>query len=328
LITRALVIGTNGEGAALAEQLVGNPGGGVGVVGFVEGSAPASTSLVSGLPVVGKLADLEQLIPAYKVELIVIATGALARDDMLDLYGQFAHREDVELRMSSGLFEILATGVRIQHAGAVPLMTIDRVRITGVDAVLKSLLDYTIALTLVIVLLPVLLLLAIGVKLDSGGPVIYRRRVMGRSGKPFDAFKLCTMIPDRRKAQLATTFPDRRLVDKSSGDPRVTRFGRFLRRSSLDELPQLINVLRGEMSLIGPRMVSPDEIERYGKWQLNLLTVKPGITGPWQVRGRSDIPYEERVRLSTEYIRNYTIWLDLEILLQTAPAILKGRGAY
>ena len=136
------------------------------------------------------------------------------------------------------------------------------------------------------------------------------------------------MLPERRQVTLPTTFPDRRRTEKPRDDPRVTRVGKLLRRTSLDELPQLVNVLRGEMSLIGPRMVSPDEIELYGKMQLNLMTVKPGITGPWQVRGRADIKYAERVRLSTEYIRNYSIWLDLQILLQTVPVVLKGKGAY
>jgi lipopolysaccharide/colanic/teichoic acid biosynthesis glycosyltransferase len=123
-------------------------------------------------------------------------------------------------------------------------------------------------------------------------------------------------------------FAERRGAFKSKADPRITRIGRFLRRTSLDELPQLLNVLRGEMSLVGPRMIAPDEATRYGKWQFNLATVKPGITGPWQVRGRGDIPYEERVRLSMHYIRNYSIWLDLEILFRTVFVVLRGKGAY
>jgi exopolysaccharide biosynthesis polyprenyl glycosylphosphotransferase len=328
LLTPTLVIGTNGEGASLVEQLTSDPSSGVRVLGLVEGSVPTGLEAIRGVPVVGGLADVDNLQRVGDIEQIVIATGAVDRDDLLDLYWRFAHRADVDLRMSSGLFEVLATGVRVQHAGAVPLMALDRIRITGVDAALKTMFDISIALGALVVLSPMLLLLALVVRLDAGGPVIYRRRVVGRSGRPFDAFKFRTMIQDRRASSLPTTFPDRRQVDKSRADPRVTRIGHFLRRSSLDELPQLFNVLRGEMSVIGPRMVSPDEIERYGKLQLNLLTVKPGITGPWQVRGRSDIEYNERVRLSTEYIRNYSIWLDLQILLQTVPIVLRGKGAY
>jgi exopolysaccharide biosynthesis polyprenyl glycosylphosphotransferase len=329
LLSSTVVVGTDGEGTALAKQLSSDPGSGIRVLGLVEGSIPADALPNRDLPIIGSLADLEALIEQEGIEQVVIATGALTREEVFDLYARFGHRTDVDLRMSSGLFEVLATGVRVQHAGNVPLMSLDRIRITGVDAALKALLDYVLAAVALAILSPVLLVLAILVRLDTGGPIIHRRRVVGRSGQPFYAFKLCTMIPDRRTQHMPTTFMDRRRRDnKAKEDPRITRMGKLLRRSSLDELPQLINVLRGEMSLIGPRMVSPDEIDLYGKLQLNLLTVKPGITGPWQVRGRSDIAYAERVRLSTEYIRNYSIWLDLQILLQTVPAVLKGKGAY
>jgi lipopolysaccharide/colanic/teichoic acid biosynthesis glycosyltransferase len=155
-----------------------------------------------------------------------------------------------------------------------------------------------------------------------------RRRVLGRGGTQFDAFKFRTMIADRRIKQVPVAFADRRSAAKPTYDPRVTRIGRLLRRTSLDELPQLFNVVRGEMSLVGPRMISPEEASLYGKWQFNLLTVKPGITGPWQTRGRGTLSYEERVRLSMDYIRNYSIWVDLEILLRTVPSVISGRGAY
>jgi lipopolysaccharide/colanic/teichoic acid biosynthesis glycosyltransferase len=136
------------------------------------------------------------------------------------------------------------------------------------------------------------------------------------------------MIHDRRVKQEQISFPDRRGAVKSQHDPRITRIGSILRRTSLDELPQLLNVLRGEMSLVGPRMISPEEASLYGKWRFNLLTVKPGITGPWQTRGRCNLSYDERVRLSMDYIRNYSIWLDLEILLRTIPSVVSGDGAY
>lgn len=211
-----------------------------------------------------------------------------------------------------------------------PLMTPQRVRITEVDAFMKMSLDYVGAAIGLLVLSPILLGIAVLVKLDSPGPIFHRRRVLGRGGKPFDAFKFRTMVVNAD--EVLRNDPD--LYEafihgyKLKVDPRVTRIGRALRRTSLDELPQLINVLRGEMSLVGPRMISPDEATRYGKWQLNLLTVKPGITGPWQVQGRSEIPYDERVRLSMHYIRNYSIWLDLGILLRTVMVVVRGEGAY
>jgi lipopolysaccharide/colanic/teichoic acid biosynthesis glycosyltransferase len=246
------------------------------------------------------------------------------------LYHSYGRIDALEIRLSSGLFDVLTTGVSVQEVSYVPLMTPDRVRITGVDAFLKATLDYVGALAGLILLSPAFLAIALAVKLDSPGPVLHRRRVLGLSGKPFDAFKFRTMVVNadavlEANPSLRAAFEE---GHKLKSDPRVTSVGRYLRRTSLDELPQLLNVLRGEMSLVGPRMISPGEVARYGKWQLNLLTVKPGITGPWQVQGRSDIPYEDRVRLSMRYIRNYNLWLDLEILLLTIPAVMQARGAY
>jgi lipopolysaccharide/colanic/teichoic acid biosynthesis glycosyltransferase len=153
---------------------------------------------------------------------------------------------------------------------------------------------------------------------------------MGVNGKQFDAFKFRTMFikgdeiiakhPDLQ-SELAHNY-------KLKNDPRVTNVGKVLRKLSLDELPQLINVLKFDMSLVGPRMITPDEVEKYSQWGINLLTVRPGITGLWQVSGRSDIGYDERTRLDMHYIRNWSIWLDLQLLMRTIPAVLKGRGAY
>jgi lipopolysaccharide/colanic/teichoic acid biosynthesis glycosyltransferase len=179
-------------------------------------------------------------------------------------------------------------------------------------------------------LAPFFLAVGIAIKLESPGPVIHRRRVMGMNGKPFDAYKFRTMhtngdeILDAHpelKAELARNH-------KLKNDPRITRMGKLLRKTSLDELPQLFNVLRREMSLVGPRMISPEEISEYNQWDINLLTVRPGITGLWQVSGRSDVTYEQRVRYDMHYIRNWTIWLDLQLLFQTIPAVLNRRGAY
>lgn len=330
LVTPTVIVGANEEGRALAEQLLGDPGSGAEVVGFVDGKRVPGTPVVGGLTVLGSLGDLARIVRAGEATEIVVATTALTRDELLDLYRAYGHVDDVEIRLSSGLFEVLTTGVRVHEVSCIPMVTPQRVRITGVDALLKLSVDHLGAAIGLILLSPLLLLLAILVKLDSPGPVFHRRRVLGRHGRPFDALKFRTMVVNA-DAILAS---DPRLREafqsghKLREDPRVTRLGGLLRRTSLDELPQLVNVLRGEMSLVGPRMIAPDEAERYGKWQLNLLTVKPGITGPWQVHGRSDLPYDERVRLSMHYIRNYSIWLDLEILIRTVGVVLQGKGAY
>jgi exopolysaccharide biosynthesis polyprenyl glycosylphosphotransferase len=330
LLSPAVIVGTNEEGTALAEQLCADPASGLRVLGFV-GSAPLPrVPRLAGLPVLGDIDELRAIVRQHGAREILVASSALERKDLLELYQTFAEDEAIHVRLSSGLFEILTTGVQIHEISFVPLMTPQRVRITSLDAVLKAALDYLGAGLGLIVLGPLLLALALAVRWDSPGPAFHRRRVLGRGGKPFAAYKFRTMLVDADQV-LAANPVLREAFErgyKLKDDPRVTRLGRFLRRTSLDELPQLLNVLRGEMSLVGPRMIAPDEAPRYGKWRLNLLTVKPGITGPWQVKGRSDLPYEERVRLSMHYVRNYSLWLDLAILVETVAVVVRGRGAY
>jgi lipopolysaccharide/colanic/teichoic acid biosynthesis glycosyltransferase len=214
---------------------------------------------------------------------------------------------------------------------SVPLMNLNRMRLDPVEMILKTLLDYTVILLGSIVLLPFIALVGLLIKLDSAGPILYRRRVLGVGGQEFDAFKFRTMVinGDELLARHPELLAELKATHKLKVDPRITRVGHWLRRTSLDELPQFINVLLGQMSLVGPRMISPAEAEMYGRMKQNLLTVKPGLTGLWQVSGRSDLSYEERVRLDMHYIRNYSIWLDLQILFfQTLPAVFRGRGAY
>lgn len=198
------------------------------------------------------------------------------------------------------------------------------------DRAARRILDVALSAVGLLMLSPLLVALALIVKLDSPGPVLYRRRVMGLGRAQFDALKFRTMYVNgdalldqypELKAQLAR---DHKLRD----DPRVTRSGRWMRRLSLDELPQLFNVLRGQMSLVGPRMISPAELIRYGDDADELLTVRPGITGLWQVSGRSDLDRGDRVKLDMQYVRTRTLGMDVKLLLLTIPAVIRGRGAY
>jgi lipopolysaccharide/colanic/teichoic acid biosynthesis glycosyltransferase len=232
--------------------------------------------------------------------------------------------------MSSGLYEILTTSLTVNEFAYVPLVYVNKVRLTGPDTILKFVLDYAFAIVSLILLSPFLLLISILVKLSSPGPVLHKRLVMGLNGKQFHALKFRTMVANgdeilKNSPELMHEFAKNQKLKK---DPRITRLGAFLRKYSLDELPQLINVLRREMSMVGPRMISPSEVSMYKQFDMNLLTVLPGITGLWQVSGRSDISYTERVRLDMYYIRNWSIWLDLQLLFQTIPAVLKAKGAY
>ncbi|HRQ36904.1 MAG TPA: sugar transferase [Chloroflexota bacterium] len=195
---------------------------------------------------------------------------------------------------------------------------------------LKSLVDYIVVIPALLVLWPLFLGLALAVRFDSPGPIIYRRRVLGRDGRVFDAFKFRTMhvngddILAQHPALKAELDRNYKLKD----DPRVTRVGKLLRKFSLDELPQLFNVLFQDMSLIGPRIIAPDEIEKYGAYGPDLLAVMPGITGLWQVSGRSNTTYDERVKLDMQYVHNWSLALDIKILFRTFPAVMKGEGAY
>jgi len=194
---------------------------------------------------------------------------------------------------------------------------------------LKRALDLLLAAFLLAVLSPFLLIIGLLVKLQDGGPSIYRRRVVRQSGN-FDAYKFRSMRVEADEI-LVNDPALRREFEKNVkliADPRVTRFGSFLRRFSLDELPQLINVLMGQMSLVGPRMISPPELERYGNAKALLLSVKPGLTGYWQVYGRQRVDYAERVRMDVFYIQNWSLALDLKLLLLTPIRVLKGTGAY
>jgi exopolysaccharide biosynthesis polyprenyl glycosylphosphotransferase len=333
LAKRALILGSNEEAQAVADQISSSPTCGIKIVGFVNGE-PLGTPVLGDLRVIGHDHDLARLIEAYAIEEVVIAPTAISRDRLLDVYRSVNSLPGVQLRLSSGLFEILTTGMQVSEVGYVPLISLNQLRITGIELALKTCFDYLAAAVALVVLAPVFAIIALLIKRSSPGPVIHRRRVLGVGGKPFDAYKFRTMVMngDEVLARLLAENPELRKEYedgyKLRNDPRITRIGRILRKTSLDEMPQLINVLKGQMSIVGPRMIVQEEAERYGKWSMNLLTVKPGMTGPWQVMGRNELPYAERVQLSMNYIRNYTIWLDLKILFQTAIVVLRGRGAF
>ncbi len=327
----AIIVGANAEGISLAEQLMSWETSGFHVIGFVDKKLKPGAKVYRHLNCLGKVDELEAIIDQHQVREIILATSAISsRDKMLDIFKEYGVKNDVNVRFSSGLYEIITTGLTVNQFAFVPLVGVNKVRLTGVDMVLKFILDYVLTIPALIVISPILLLIAIAVKLDSPGPVIHRRRVVGVNGKEFDAFKFRTMRVNgdeileqypELKAELAREH-------KLKNDPRVTKLGAFLRKFSIDEIPQLVNVLRREMSLVGPRMITKAELDMYDKWDTNLQTIPPGITGLWQVSGRSDISYDERVRLDMQYIRNWTIWLDLQLILQTFPAVLKGSGAY
>jgi len=328
LLAPAVIVGTNEEAANLAAFLRDWQASGVRAVGFVataDGGKPGG-----GLPVLGSVSDIAGIVREHGIEDVIVAITSASREQLLRLC-EDVDELPVQLRLSSGLYEMLTTRVSVRTIGTVPLMSLQKNRLNRKEALAKALLDKSLAGAGLLLLLPVLAAVAIAIKLDSRGPVIHRRRVLGSRGRQFDAFKFRTMFVDghQRLRERPGAAEELSVNHKLKDDPRITAIGRWLRRYSLDELPQLLNVLSGQMSLVGPRMITPAEAAKYGLHRINLLTVKPGITGLWQVSGRSDLSYEERVRIDMYYVRTYSVWLDLQILfIQTPPAVLKGHGAY
>ena len=326
---RVVIVGANEEGEAIWQQFRIASQAGIDVIGFVDETRPLN-SLFKKVPILGRTSDLKKIVRQYNLDELIVAPSALPRETLLDIYRAFGTNGGATVRLSPGIFELYTTGVRVTEPGNVPLILLNKLRITGMEAFLKRTLDYALAIPGVIMLAPVFLLIAIAIKLDSPGPAIYRRRVVGVGGEEFDAFKFRTMRVDsdeylEHHPELEREFKE---TGKIKSDPRITRVGHFLRKTSLDELPQLINIIRGEMSLVGPRMITCAEMEKFGKWQHNRTTVKPGLTGLWQVSGRSNLPYSERAKLDMYYIRNYTIWQDIKILISTVGVVLRGEGAY
>src|SRR5687768_1806543 len=330
-VTPAVIVGANQEGRSLAVQLRRWKSSGLHLVGFVDKKLPATFPVFHHLVCLGSVDQLGEIIERYQIGEVILASSAYStRDYLLDIFRRYGLTDKVNIRMSSGLYEILTTSLTVNEYAYVPLVYVNKVRLTGEDAFLKLIFDYSLAFLGLIILFPLLLIIASCIKMSSPGPVFHRRLVMGLNGKQFYALKFRTMIINGD--EILEKYPELKEEltrnHKLKNDPRITRIGALLRKYSLDELPQLFNVLKRDMTLVGPRMISPEEVAMYKQFDMNLLTVLPGITGLWQVSGRSDISYEERVRLDMYYVRNWSLWLDLQLLFQTIPAVLRAKGAY
>lgn len=321
---RVAVVAAGDDLRELTTQLLEMPASGLNVIAAIdpaEFGEPANANS-NGFP-------LRSMIQERGLEEIIVSSASVPQQTLARIVRELSQMP-TELHIVPGMYEIQTTGVQVRDIRGLPLVTMNKVRITGLDFILKRTMDYLVAGGLLLLLSPILIAIGIAVRLTSPGPVFHRRRVLGERGKRFDALKFRTMYVDgdrilEQRPDLATHLHQN---GKLFDDPRVTPVGRFLRRWSLDEFPQLINVLRGQMSLVGPRMITEAELSKFGHWQDNLITVKPGITGLWQVSGRSNLGYDDRVRLDMYYIRSYSIWRDIEILFRTIPAVFHGTGAY
>jgi len=232
--------------------------------------------------------------------------------------------------MFPGFFEFSIKRMMMREVAGIPLIHISNVGFFGIDLFYKNIMDYFLGFLLFIISVPLFLFFGALIKIDSKGPVFYKQKRYTKGFRPFYMYKFRTMCvgADKRLAGLKKNSVVDGPIFKMIDDPRVTGVGKFLRKFSIDELPQLINVLRGEMSLVGPRPPLPQEVEKYLEWQRKRLNIKQGITGLWQVSGRSNLSFEEMVRLDLYYIQNWSIGMDIKILLKTIPVVIFGRGAF
>jgi exopolysaccharide biosynthesis polyprenyl glycosylphosphotransferase len=317
--SRVLIVGANKLGRQIAEEL----GDRYDVVGYVDNG---SDLFADDLPLLGPIAELERLVHVYSVDELVIALPASRREQVNRLITRGFHRR-VQVKLVPELGHLLPGRLEVQQFGGRHYIGFAAAASVGWT---KRILDVALVILGLVPLLPLIAVVAIAIKLDSPGPVFYRQQRVGKDGRRFWMLKFRSMCQDadRRLATLRQRNEAIGPLFKMRMDPRITRVGRILRRLSLDELPQLLNVLKGEMSLVGPRPPIPSEVAEYADWQHGRLRAVPGITGLWQVSGRSEVPFHDMVRLDLHYIRNWSLSLDIEILLRTIPAVLTSRGAY
>jgi len=260
---------------------------------------------------------------------VIIALPWMAHRKILTIMGQ-CERQGVRAKVVPDLFQLSLSQVEMNDLSGVPLIGVREPSIRGRNRAIKRLIDLTVSSLALLLLSPLLAVSALLIRLDTPGPAIFKQTRVGRGGRTFTVFKFRTMLvgADLAVAQLADHNEATGPLFKMRDDPRRTRVGKWLRKMSIDEIPQFWNVLKGDMSIVGPRPALPKEVESYQPWHRRRLEAAPGITGLWQVSGRSEVGFDEMVLLDLYYIENWTPFLDLQIMLKTVPTILTGRGAY
>ncbi len=299
------------------------------LVGFLDDDPAKRDGQVAGAPVLGTLDSLEEAIKSQGVEEVIFALPLRAHERLMHLVLNL-EKLPVEVSVIPDYFDLAFFRTQTDDFFGLPLIRLRASAIGGNARIAKRLLDLAITVPLLIICLPLLPLVALIIRLDSPGPALFKQKRVGENCRPLTAWKLRTMMQgaDDLLPQVMQETPDGQIIHKRPDDPRTTRVGRFLRRFSLDELPQLWNVLKGEMSLVGPRPELPWLVEQYEGWQRKRFAVPPGITGWWQISGRSDRPMHLHVEDDLYYIHNYSIWLDLRILWRTIGVVISGKGAY
>lgn len=339
-----LIVGTNPEAEQTIAELQERRDLGYRVIGVIAIRGDSDHSEFEsrvGLNLVGRFSELPEVVRELAIQEVIITDHTLSSDDLFESMMKIGRKQRVEFRFAPSLFDLLPQKTSVDQIGVLPMVRLFREPLSDVDRFLKRLSDIVISVAASVLLFPVLLAAAIWVKLDSRGSVLFRQERVGMDGRIFLCYKFRSMTSDadesvHREAYRKNIEGDHEanagdelkpVFGKVKNDPRITRAGSFLRRSSIDELPQLINVIKGDMSIVGPRPPIPYEVEEYEAWHRKRLDMKPGITGLWQVSGRNRLTFEEMVRADLFYIENWSLWLDLKVILLTIPAVLRGDGA-
>lgn len=325
---RALIVGADASGHSVYQTLTRFADSGLEVVGYI-GDRSAEADKGYELSPIGYIEDVPFLVRKLEIDDVIIALPRNAYEKLNKLVHKL-HELPVNVRIVPDYFSLALFRATAEEFAGVPMINLRAPALNEVQRLTKRLTDLICSTILLLFASPLMALIAVLIKLDSDGPIFYQQQRVGENGHPFGMYKFRSMEvdADKNRSKVFKRDAEGNLIHKSQNDPRVTRIGKFIRRTSIDELPQLINVFLGEMSLVGPRPEMPWVIENYEPWQLKRLSVPQGITGWWQVNGRSDKPMHLHTEEDLYYIQNYTIWMDIYIMLKTPWVILRGKGAY
>jgi len=328
---RVLIIGAGEVGHTLAAKISKHPEYRITLVGFLDDGEPRSNGHGGPLvPVIGVLDDLDRIVEEEQVDRVIVAFSRARHNDFLRVVRACADN-GVKVNIVPRLFEVVSSRALVDDVEGIPLLDVGHVELSRFNMTAKRVFDLVVGGLLCIPILPILAVVGVVIKLDSKGPVFYRQERMGRGGKTFMIFKFRSMYvgADEERLELADEQNDYDgPMFKLKDDPRITRVGGTLRRWSIDELPQILNVMKGDMSLVGPRPLWVEEAKQCRGWTQKRLDITPGITGLWQVLGRTNIPFDEMVKLDYMYVTGWSLSWDIKLLLQTVPAVLNKRGAY
>jgi len=328
-----ILVGGGKAGQLLATRLIFENSIGINIIGFVDDNKKIGTPIVGNKTVIGNVAQIPFVIQKYDVDEILIVIDNISYERLLEILDT-CKSLDVNVRLASELFDVVVKKVSTEKYADFPVVDVSPRINNTINLFMKRFVDILAAGLGLVFLSPIFLTIAFFIKISSKGPILFYQTRVGKSGRTFQMFKFRSMYlskdEDEARKKMMIEFMTKHANDESGqkiiNEKRVTKIGQIIRKTSLDELPQLFNVVRGEMSLVGPRPCLPYEYENYAEWQKRRLSVIPGCTGVWQVAGRSNVSFKDSVVLDLYYINNMSPWLDLQILFKTIPVILFARG--